>query len=79
MESIILAVAKKQSTISVREIARKTGFSEKEVKAVLYSLYLKEKINLIDARTLYRNVCDKCPLNKICHRNNKGGVKIGIN
>jgi len=78
MDEIILAIIKKAKVISVRELQIKTGFSESDIKDALYRLALKGKIDFAIGTDTHKSVCSKCPLNKICHLNHKGGVKIGI-
>ena len=79
MDEIILAIIKKARVISVRELQIKTGFSESEIKNALYRLSLKGKINFAIGMNTHKSACSKCPLNKICHLNHEGGIKIGIN
>ncbi|GEM_PF-2198593 len=79
MDDIILAVIKKSGVININELVRKTGFTKEETRNAVYRLLSRGKIDLILPNNKTRNACSKCPLNKICHLNGKGGVKIGIN
>ena len=79
MDDIILAVIKRLKVASARELQIKTGFSEPEIKDALYRLSLKGKIDFAIGTDTHKSTCSKCPLNKICHINHKGGAKIGIN
>jgi CRISPR/Cas system type I-B associated protein Csh2 (Cas7 group RAMP superfamily) len=77
MDDIILAIIMKEGVINTKELVRKSGFTENDVKTILFRLISRGKISLSLADSKVRNKCAKCPLNKICHFN-KGGVRIGI-
>ncbi len=68
MESIILAVVKKEGVIDVKNLAQKTGFKIDDVKRVLNILALKGKLTfLYDSNSKACNsLCNNCPLNTFC-------------
>ncbi len=68
MESIILAIAKKDGVSSVESIIKKSGFGKKDVIKALYSLARKGKLNFISNLMSYASQCSVCAFNKFCKR-----------
>jgi len=67
MESIILAVIRRDGVASVEDIIKKTGFNRVDVIRTLHILEMRGKITFMpDLKNT--SVCGGCPLNKFCIR-----------
>ena len=67
MESIVLAVVRREGAISVENIIRKTGFKRDDVIKTLNVLEMRGKLTFI-SNTENTSLCNTCPLNKLCKR-----------
>lgn len=75
MESIILAIARKEGVISIEGITKKLGFKKEDVIKVVHNLAMKGKLTFVNLKS-NASFCNKCPLNNFCI---KGGNKNGTN
>jgi len=68
MESIILAIAKREGVTNLSFLAQKSGFKRDEIRRVLNILTQRGKITFLSDfnRRTCNFLCNSCHLNKIC-------------
>lgn len=68
MESIILAISKREGVVNVETLAKKTGFETDDIRRVLHILALKGKLTFLSytIKKTHNSLCSGCHLNKVC-------------
>jgi len=68
MYEMILHIAIKEKTVSLRQLERETGLKKNEIKEILNALELKGKIHFMNMRELLFHSCGTCSLKGFCKK-----------